>query len=183
MILHIRNMESGRCIEMVKYELTKIGLQYKSVKLGEVELEEKISGEKLHLIDIALKNGGLELMDDKKSQLIAMIKTAVYQLIYLSDDIPKPNISEYISIKVNHDYSNLSHLFSGAQGITVEKYIIAQKIERVKELLIYNTLSLSDIAYKLQYSSVAHLSSQFKKITGLTPSFFRNHRNSIRFNS
>lgn len=176
MILQIRNMESGRCIEMVKYELTKLGLHYKSVKLGEVELKEKISGEKLHLFDIALKNGGLELMDDKKSQLIAMIKTAIYQLIYLSDDIPKPNISEYISKKVNHDYSNLSHLFSGVQGITVEKYIISQKIERVKELLIYNTLSLSDIAYKLQYSSVAHLSSQFKKITGLTPSFFRNNR-------
>lgn len=176
-MLQIRNMESGRCIDMVKYELTKLGLQYKTVELGEVELKETISREKLRLIDIALRNSGLELMDDRKSHLIDKIKTAIHQLIYLSDDLPKQNFSDYISKKVNHDYTNLSHLFSGMQGITIEKYIIAKKIERVKELLVYGTLSLGDIAYKLQYSSVAHLSSQFKKVTGLTPSFFRLHRN------
>lgn len=182
-MLQIRNMESGRCIDMVKYELTKLGLQYKTVELGEVELKETISREKLRLIDIALRNSGLELMDDRKSHLIDKIKTAIHQLIYLSDDLPKQNFSDYISKKVNHDYTNLSHLFSGMQGITIEKYIITKKIERVKELLVYGTLSLGDIAYKLQYSSVAHLSSQFKKVTGLTPSFFRLHRNLVHLKS
>ncbi len=183
MMLHIRNMESGRCKAMVKNELNKLGLHYKTVELGEVELKENISREKLQLIDIALRDAGLELMNDKKSHLIEKIKTAIYQLIYLSDDLPKPNFSDYISKKVNHDYNYVSNLFSGAQGITIEKYIIAQKIERVKELLVYCELSLSDIAYKLQYSSVAHLSNQFKKVTGLTPTFFRQLRNSSRHKS
>jgi AraC-like DNA-binding protein len=170
-------MESRRCITAVKNELNKIGLYYKTVELGEVELKENIPGDKLQLIDIALRNAGLELMTDKKSLIIERIKNAIHQLIYLSDDLYKPNNSDYISKKVNLDYTSLSHLFSGMQGITIEKYIITQKIERVKELLVYEDISLSDIAYKLQYSSVAHLSNQFKKVTGLTPSFFRQHRN------
>jgi len=173
-------MESGRCKAMVVNELNRLGLHYKTVELGEVELKENISGEKLKLIDIALKSAGLELMNDKKSRLVEKIKAAIYQLIYLSDDLPKPNYSDYISKKVNHDYNYISNLFSGVQGITIEKYIIAQKIKRVKELLVYDELSLSDIAYKLQYSSVAHLSNQFKKVTGLTLSFFRQLRNTSR---
>jgi hypothetical protein len=168
---------------MVKSELDKFGLHYKTVNLGEVELKENISREKLQLIDIALKNAGLEILDDKKILLIEKIKAAIYQLIYLSDDLPKPNFSDYISKKVNHDYNYLSNFFSGMQGITIEKYIITQKIKRVKELLVYDKLSLSDIAYKLQYSSVAHLSNQFKKVTGLTPSFFRQHRNTSHHKS
>ena len=180
MMLHIRNMESSRCKAMVVNELNKLGLHYKTVELGEVELKENLSREKLLLIDIALKSAGLELINDKKSLLVEKIKAAIYQLIYLSDNLPKPNYSDYISKKVNHDYNYLSNLFSRLQGITIEKYIIAQKIERVKELLVYDELSLSDIAYKLQYSSVAHLSNQFKKVTGLTLSFFRQLRNTSR---
>jgi len=173
MMLHIRNMESGRCIIVVKNELNKLGLRYKNVELGEVELVGTISGEKLKLMDIELRNFGLELMGDRKTILVEKIKTAVYQLIYLSDDLPKSSYSEYISSKVNLDYAGLSHLFASMQGVTIGKYIIEQKIERVKELLVYDNLSLGDIAYKLQYSSVAHLANQFKKVTGLTLSFFR----------
>jgi len=176
MMLRIRNMESDRCIAMVKDELCKHGLQYKNVELGKVELKGNISDEKLRLVDMGLRNAGLELMEDKKSHLIEMIKAAVYQLIYLSDDFPKPNFSDYISKKVNRDYTYLSNLFSGVQGVTIEKYFIAQKIVRVKELLVYCKLSLSDIAFKLHYSSVAHLSNQFKKVTGLTPTFFKQLR-------
>ena len=161
---------------MVKNELDKLRLNYKTVELGKVEIKENISLENLHLIDIALRNDGFELMNDQKGLLIEKIKDAVHQLIYSSDDLSKLNLSAYISKKVNHNYPYLSNLFSGMQGITIEKYLILQKIERVKELLVYNEFSLSDIAYKLQYSSVAHLSSQFKKMTGLTPSFFRQLR-------
>lgn len=176
MLLHIKNMESERCKTIVRDELNKLGLHYKKVELGEVELKAKISTEKLKLIDIALKNAGLELLMDNKMRIIEKIKDSVNQVIFLSDDIPKQTFSEYISRIVNYDYTYLSNLFSGIQGITIEKYIIAQKIKRVKELLVFGNLSLSDIAFKLQYSSVAHLSNQFKKVTGLTPSFFRNLR-------
>jgi len=179
MVLYIRNMESARCKMAVKTELNKLGIRYKSIELGEIELNETISGHLLKQIDTALRNSGLELIDDKKSRLIEKIKEAIYQLIYLSDDLVKPNISEYLSQKVKYDYTSLSNLFSKAQGITIEKYIIAQKIERVKELLVYENISLSDIAFKLQYSSVAHLSNQFKKVTGLTPSFYRQLRGSL----
>jgi AraC-like DNA-binding protein len=173
MLLQIRNMESSRCKTMVKNELNKLGLQYTRIELGKVELKENISGEKLHLIDLALRNSGLELIADKKTGLIERIKDAIYQLIYLFDDLPKPNSNDYISEKVKCDYASLSNIFSGTLGITIEKYIISQKIERVKELLVYDKRSLSDISFIMHYSSVAHLSSQFKKVTGLTPSFFR----------
>jgi AraC-like DNA-binding protein len=176
MLLQIRNMESDRCIAVVKNELNKLGLHYKKVELGRVELKENISTEKMQMIDTELRKVGLELMDDIKARLVKKINAAIYQMIYLSDDFPKPNISHYISKKVNYDYTYLSNIFSRIQGVTIEKHIIAQKIQRVKELLLYGELSLSDIAFKLQYSSVAHLSNQFKKVTGLTPSFFRQLR-------
>lgn len=176
MMLHIKNMESNRCIALVKNQLNNLGFSYKTVKLGEVELKEILSREKIQLIDIALRNAGLELISDRKSNLIEKVKDAIYQLVYLSDEIAKPNISEYICSKVNRDYSSISCLFSSEQGITIEKYIITQKIERIKELLVYSNLTLNDIAYKLHYSSVAHLSNQFKKVTGLTPSFFKQHQ-------
>jgi AraC-like DNA-binding protein len=175
-MLQIRNMESDRCIEMVKSELIKLGVNYKTVELGKVEVKENISIDKLHSIDMALRSSGLELMIDQKKLIIEKIKEAVHQMIHISDDISKLNFSDYISKKVNHNYSYLSGLFSGMEGITIEKYMILEKIECVKELLIYDEFSLSDIAYKLQYSSVAHLSNQFKKITGSTPSFFRKLR-------
>ena len=173
MVRQIRNMESECCIAFVKNELHKLGIPYEIVELGKVEFRDNITREELQLIDNALRNTGLELMEDKKSLLYEKIKTAIYQWIYLSDDFNKPNFSEYISKFINRDYVFISNLFSGVQGITIEKYIIAQKIDRVKELLAYTDLSLSDIAFKLQYSSVAHLSNQFKKITGLTPSVFK----------
>lgn len=178
MMLHIRNMESDRCIKVVKDELKKLGIRYKTVELGEVELEEVISLEKRQMIDMALRSAGLELIDDKKSTIIEKIKEAIFQLIYLADDLHKSNFSDYISMKVNYDYAYLSNIFSSTEGITIEKYIIAQKIECVKELLAYTTLSLNNIAFRLQYSSVAHLSNQFKKITGLTPSLYRQLRHS-----
>jgi AraC-like DNA-binding protein len=173
MMLNIRNMESDRCKMFVKNELNKLGISYKTVELGEVKLKENISKEKLQLMDIALRNAGLELMGDKRGQLVEKIKTAIYQLIYFSDELQKPNISSFISQKLNYDYSYLSKLFTGAQGITIEKYIIVKRIDRVKKLLVNTKLNLVDIAFTLQYSSVAHLSAQFKKITGLTPSGFK----------
>jgi AraC-like DNA-binding protein len=169
-------MESSRCISVVKNELNKLGLRYKTVKLGEVELKTDAPAAKLQMLDNALRSIGLELMDDTKNRLVKKINAAIYQLIYLSDESPKPNVSKYISKRVNYDYTYLSSLFSQVQGITIAKQIITQKIERVKDLLSHGDLNLGDIAFKLQYSSVAHLSNQFKKVTGLTPSVFRQLR-------
>ena len=176
MLLHIRNMESSRCKLMVKTELHKLGLNYKTLELGEVDLKGNISGEKLQLFNIALRNAGFELIDNKNNFYIEKIKAAIHSLIHL-EDLPKTNFSDYISGKVNRDYTSLSSLFSGTMGVTIEKYIIAQKIDCVKELIAYDNLSISDIAFKLHYSSVAHLSNQFKKITGITISHFRKLRN------
>ncbi|MCX6270931.1 MAG: helix-turn-helix transcriptional regulator [Bacteroidetes bacterium] len=166
-------MKSERCKLMVKQELHKLGLHYRTIVLGEVELKENLSSEKLHLIDIALRNAGLELIEDKKRCLIDKIKASVEELINIPNENEKVNISGFISGKVKRDYAFLSNLFSHEQGITIEKYIIERKIDRIKELLVYSELSLGDIAFNLQYSSTAHLSNQFKKVTGLTPSFFR----------
>ena len=176
MILKIKNMESSRCKTLVKQEMDKLGLQKITVELGEVEFEGDISDVKLKSFDSALRNLGLEILVDKSSRLIATIKDAVYQLVYLTDDIPKPNYSDFISEKLNASYSSLSSIFSVKEKLTIEKYIIIQRIERVKELLIYTDISLNDISFKMHFSSVAHLSNQFKKITGLTPSFFRKQR-------
>jgi len=180
MLLRIRNMESERCKMVVKSELNKLGLHFKTVELGEIVLNETISTEYYKLLDVALKNSGLEIMQSKENILIEKIKNAINELIYLSDNLPKLNYSKYISKKVNYDYAYLSNLFSSVLGVTIERYVIMQKIERVKELLVYGALSLNDIAFKLQYSSVAHLSNQFKKVTGLTPSFFRQNENTRR---
>ena len=173
MMLTIKNMESERCKSYVQNEMIKLGIPYKSVELGAVKLKEIISAEKLQQMDLALRDAGLEIIPDKKTQLIEKIKSAVNQLIYFSDELQKPNISRFISKKVNHDYTYLSKLFAAINGTTIEKYIIAQKIERVKKLIVNNNNNLVDIAFKLQYSSVAHLSAQFKRITGFTPSIFK----------
>ncbi len=170
-------MQSSRCETIVRNELNKLGLPYNKIELGKVEVKGIIPEEYLKTLDIALKNSGLELIYSKEKLLINRIKETINQLVYLSDDLPKPNFSDYISKKVNYDYAYLSNLFSGIQGVTIEKYIIAQKIDRIKELLAYGELSLSDIAFKLHYSSVAHLSNQFKKVTGLSPSHFIQLRN------
>lgn len=166
-------MVSSRCKTFVEVELNKLGLYEITVEMGEVELRENISAEKLQLLNTSLKNAGLEIFEDKKSCLIKEIKAAVYELVYHFDDLPKPDYSEYLSRKNNFNYTHLSSTFSKEQGISIEKYIIAQRTERVKELLVYSELGLTDISFRLHFSSVAHLSNQFKKLTGLTPSYFR----------
>ena len=173
MILLIRNMESDRCISIVRDELKNLEVNYKSVELGEVELSEGISEEKLQVLNNTLKKSGLELVVSNKTFMINRIKEAVKQLVYYSDDLKRPNFSDYLSKKINYDYNYLSKIFSEMEDITIEKYYISQRIERAKEMLRQKEISLSEIAYKLLYSSVAHLSNQFKKVTGMTPFNFR----------
>jgi AraC-like DNA-binding protein len=158
---------------LVKAELSKLGLHYVIVDLGEVEIKEDMTTEQREQLKIALLKSGLELMDDKKAILIEKIKKVIIEMIHYADELPKIKNSDYISEKLNHDYTYLANLFSEVTGITIEHFIIAHKIEKVKELLLYDELSLTEISYKLNYSSVAHLSKQFKKATGLTPSFFK----------
>jgi len=158
---------------VVKDELTKLGLQYITVELGEVEVPGNISTEQHDKFKVALLKSGLELMDDKKSVLIQQIKNVIVELVHYSEEPLAINFSDFLSQKLNHDYTYLANLFSEVQGTTIEKFIISYKIERVKELLVYNELTLTEIAYLMHYSSVAHLSTQFKKVTGLTPSHFK----------
>jgi AraC-like DNA-binding protein len=162
-----------RCKMVVKQQLKKLSLHYITVELGEVEILEIISNAQLIEFKTALVKYGLELLDDKKSILIEKIKKVIVELIHYADEPVKVNFSDYLSEKLNHDYTYLANLFSEVEGINIEHYIIMHKIERVKELLVYDELSLTEISYKLHYSSVAHLSNQFKKITGLTPSHFK----------
>jgi AraC-like DNA-binding protein len=158
---------------VVKDELSKLGLQYAAVDLGHAEIDGSISAEQHHLLKAALLTSGLELMDDKKSVLIGKIKSVIIELVHYTDEPLTINFSDFLSRKLHHDYTYLANLFSEVQGTTIEKFIIVHKIERVKELLVYNELNLTEIAYLLHYSSVAHLSTQFKKVTGLTPSHFK----------
>jgi AraC-like DNA-binding protein len=162
-----------RCKMVVKETLEVIGLPYTSVELGLVEVPVPIPPEKLEQIRDLLQRSGLELMDDKKSVLIQKIKTVIIELVHYSEEPLTINFSTFLSQKLNYDYTYLANLFSEVQGITIEKFIISHKIERVKELLVYNELNLTEIAYRMHYSSVAHLSSQFKKVTGLTPTHFK----------
>lgn len=162
-----------RCKMVVKDELAKLGLHHTTVELGEAEIVENISSAQRLEIKEALLKSGLELMDDKKSMLIQKIKTVIIELVHYSEEPLAINLSEYLSQQLHHDYTYLANLFSEVQGTTIEKFFIAHKIERVKELLVYNELNLTEIAYKMHYSSVAHLSTQFKKVTGLTPSYFK----------
>ena len=175
MHLYIKNMVCNRCKMVVQAELQQLGLHPVHIALGEVELAEKqIPKATLALLESKLQAIGFELIDDRKSRIIEKIKTLVLELVHHSDEATRLKYSEYIAGHLNYDYTYLSKLFSEVEGITIEQYIIAQKTERVKELLIYDELSLSEIADKLGYSSVAHLSAQFKKVTGLTPSFYKN---------
>ncbi len=173
MKLYIKYMVSLRCKMLVKSELEKLGLTCISVDLGMVEIREDISKELLETFNKNLKKSGLELLDDKKNILVEKIKAVIIEMIHYSDEVQKVNDSDYISEKLNYDYTYLSNTFSEVKGMTIQQYIILHKIERVKELLIYDELTLTEIAYKLHYSSVAHLSNQFKKVTGLTPTYFK----------
>jgi len=159
---------------VVESELNKLNLHPLTVSLGEVAIEEKaLTSEQRHQLNSALKAVGFELIDDKRSKLIEQIKNFIIETIHYKEEQPEKNFSELLSQHLHHDYSYLSKLFSEVEGITIEQYIINQKIEKVKELLLYNELSLSQIAFELGYSSTAHLSSQFKKLTGFTPSQFK----------
>ncbi|MFW6223159.1 MAG: helix-turn-helix domain-containing protein [Bacteroidota bacterium] len=169
-----------RCKMIVSSELEKLGLEYRNLILGEVDLLENISQEKLDDLDIGLKRFGLELIIDKRAKIIEKIKTIIIEQIHYSEEEVKANFPKLLSQQLNYNYKYLSNLFSEMHGTTIEHFIINQKIERVKELLVYNELNLSEIAWKLNYSSVQHLSNQFKKITGLTPSFFKKMKDKRR---
>ncbi|MFU8971416.1 helix-turn-helix domain-containing protein [Chryseobacterium wangxinyae] len=166
-------MVSLRCKMMVQEEIDKLGLQHAVVQLGTVDFPEAVDHDKLEIFRTRLAHLGLELLDDKKSILIEKIKNTITEMIHTADEQPKENYSLYLSEKLEYDYTYLANVFSEVNGYTIQHFIILNKIEKVKELLLYNELNLTEIAYKLNYSSVAHLSFQFKKITGLAPSFYK----------
>ena len=173
-------MVSSRCKIAVKEVLKKLGLHFVVVDLGEVEVMEDISGELHQQLKTALLNEGLELMDDKKAILIEKIKNVITEMVHHSDETVNMNYSDFIVGKLDYDYNYLSNLFSEIKGITIQQFIIVHKIERVKELLLDNELTLTEISYKLNYSSVGHLSNQFKKVTGLSPSAFKQLKHKTR---
>ena len=173
MKLYIKYMVSNRCKMAVKEELKKLGLHFIVVDLGEVEIMETITPDQREKLKISLFDSGLELMDDKRAVLIEKIKNIIIDMVHHSDEMIKTNFSDYLSEKLNHDYTYLANLFSEVQGCTIEHFIINHKIERIKELIIYDELNITEIAWKMNYSSVAHLSNQFKKVTGLSPSHFK----------
>lgn len=167
-------MVSLRCKMMVQEEIEQLGFKNAVVNLGTVDIAEGISDDQLEIFRVKLAHLGLELLDDKKSILIEKIKNTITEMVHNADEQPKENYSEFLSEKLNYDYTYLSNVFSEVNGYTIQHFIIINKIEKVKELLLYNEMNLTEIAYKLNYSSVAHLSYQFKKITGLAPSFYKN---------
>ncbi len=180
--LYIKNMVCSRCRMVVRSELEKLGIHPITVELGEVEMAEQPSQNQLTLLDTSLHQLGFERIDDQKSRLIEKIKNIIVQLVHHSGETIDTNLSAYITSHIHHDYNYLSNLFSEVEGTTIEKYFIAQRIEKVKELLVYDELSLSQIADKLGYSSVAYLSNQFKKITGFTPTYFKSLKEHKRRN-
>ena len=179
-ILYVKYMVSNRCKIAVKDALKNLGLHFIVVDLGEVEVMENLTLEQRAVLKRSLAYSGLELIDDKKGVLIGKIKNVVIEMVHHSDEALKINFSDFLSEKLHHDYTYLSNLFSEVQGITIERFIIIHKVERIKELIFYNELNISEIAWKMHYSSVAHLSNQFKKITGLTPSHFKKMKNQQR---
>jgi AraC-like DNA-binding protein len=174
MKIYIKYMVSLRCKLAVKAELEKLSISFGIIELGEVVINDSLT-EKQHIdLKRGLMRSGLELMDDTKAQVIEKIKPIIIEMVHYKEEPLKTNFSVFLSEQLNYEYTYLSQLFSQATGTTIEQYIISQKIERAKELLLYNELNLTEISYLLNYSSVAHLSSQFKKVTGLTPTFFKN---------
>ena len=178
--LFIKNMVCNRCIMIVQNELDKFDLEVKNIRLGEVILDKEPTTEEKDKLEKALILLGFEVIDDRKSLIIEKIKNIIIDLVHHQDNDTKKNLSDILSSKLHHDYNYLSNLFSEIEGTTIEKYFIAQKIEKVKELLVYDELSLSEIAFRLNYSSVAYLSNQFKKVTGVTPSHFKQIREDKR---
>jgi AraC-like DNA-binding protein len=182
MKLYIKYMVSLRCKMVVKEELKKLGLEDAFVDLGVVEIPGSLTEEMRDHLKINLSKSGLELLDDKRSILIERIKNVIIEMIHYMDEMPQANYSDYISEKLEYDYTYLSNIFSEVKGTTIQQFIIMHKIEKVKELLLYDELTLTEISYKLHYSSVAHLSNQFKKVTGLSPSFFKQLKKRRKYN-
>jgi AraC-like DNA-binding protein len=182
MHLYIKNMVCNRCIAAVKNELKTAGYNVLDISLGEATVKEELSGEKLKQLDQSLHKLGFELIEDRKSRIIEQIKNEIVYLVHHSGEVLNTNLSAWLADKLHYDYTYLSNLFSEVEGTTIEKYYIAQRIEKVKELLVYNELTLSEIADALGYSSTAYLSSQFKKVTGLTPTFYKSVKETKRRN-
>lgn len=173
MKLYIKYMVSLRCKMIVKEELINLGIPYTSIDFGMAEVGDTVSMDQIDKLRSNLLRSGLELLDNKKSILIEKIKNVIIEMIHYADELPKNNFSDYLSEKLNYDYNYLSNVFTEVKGITIRQFIILHKIEKVKELLLYDELNLSEISNKLHYSSVSHLSNQFKKITGLSPSYYK----------
>ncbi len=173
MKLYIKNMVCDRCIMVMRSEIEKAGLHPVQIELGEIEISEEPDKETLALFDRQIRGLGFELIDDRKSRLIEKIKNLIVELVHRSETQVQVNLSEYIASNIHQDYNYISNVFSETEGTTIEKYYITQKIERIKELLVYDELSISEIAHRMGYSSVAYLSNQFKKYTGFTPSYYK----------
>lgn len=179
--LHIKNMVCNRCIKAVQNEIENLGYTLRSIELGEVVINDEVDNNDTERISEALAKNGFELISDSKSWIINRIKTLIIEYIHYDKEIPNHvNFSDFLSSELNHDYSYLSHMFSMVEGTTIEKYMILQRIEKIKELLVYDELTVNEISYKLGYSSVAHLSRQFKSVTGLTPSHYKKVREEKR---
>ncbi len=166
-------MVSARCKMVVREELNKLGLHFVMLDMGVVDVMEDLNEEQKKQIKTGLLAAGLDLIDDKKTVLVEKIKAVIIEMVHYSDELPKTNFSDYLREKINYDYTYMANVFSESQGTTIEKFIISHKIERIKELIMYDELTLTEIAYKMHYSSIAHLSNQFKKETGLNPSHFK----------
>lgn len=173
MKLYVKYMVSQRCKLMVEKELDKLGIKHFASELGTVEIFDNITDEKRLQFAASLLKSGLELLDDRRAILIEKVKNAIVEMVHHTDEIPLHKYSSFLSEKLGYDYTYLSNVFTAVKGITIQQYIILNRIERVKEFLLYDELNLTEISYRLHYSSVAHLSNQFKKITGMTPSVFR----------
>lgn len=180
MKLFIKYMVSNRCKMVVREELKKLGLHFVLLELGEVDIMEDLDAATIQQLNLALQDSGLEIMDNKKAILIERIKNIIIDIVHHQDEPINVNFSTYLSQKLNRDYTYLANLFSEVQGTTIEQFMIAHKVERIKELIMYDELNLTEISYKMNYSSVAHLSHQFKKVTGLTPSHFKQLKNKRR---
>jgi AraC-like DNA-binding protein len=173
MKLYVKYMVSPRCKLIVMTELRRLGIRGVVVDLGVAEIVGDITDDQRSRLGNNLLTSGLELLEDPKSILVERIKNVITELIHYSKEVPLQNYSDYISEKLKYDYTYLSNVFSAVNGVTIQQFIILNKVERVKELLLYDELNLTEISYQMHYSSVAHLSSQFKKVTGLTPSYFK----------
>ncbi len=176
MKIYIKNMVSNTCKFVVKDALNKLNLHFIIINLGEVEIMENISKSQREQLKVSLQRMGLELMNDKKTILIEKVKDTIVEMIHYTDNMIKVNFSDYLSEKLNYDYTYLSNLFSEVQGINIQNFVLLLKVERVKELITYDELTISEIAYKMNYSSVAHLSNQFKKVTGFSPTYYKHLR-------